>query len=187
VSAVPPDEVSAAVSLRPATERDLEAIMALETSIFVTDAWSSSAMRQELVASHSYYLVAERGGRVVAYSGLRAVPGGTDADIQSIAVAPDARRHGLGGALMGAMIAEAARRGALEVFLEVRADNPGAQQLYEGLGFEAIAVRPRYYQPDDVDAVVMRLTLDASALRLASLAQGTREAETDDSASEGAS
>ena len=46
-----------------------------------------------------------------------------------------------------------------EVFLEVRADNPGAQSLYESLGFEAIAVRPRYYQPDDVDALVQELVL----------------------------
>jgi ribosomal protein S18 acetylase RimI-like enzyme len=51
---------------------------------------------------------------------------------------------------------EAATRGASEIFLEVRADNPGAQALYCSFGFEEIAVRPRYYQPDDVDAIVMR-------------------------------
>jgi N6-L-threonylcarbamoyladenine synthase/ribosomal-protein-alanine N-acetyltransferase len=43
------------------------------------------------------------------------------------------------------------------VFLEVRADNPGARALYESLGFAEIAVRPDYYQPDGVDAVIMRL------------------------------
>jgi ribosomal protein S18 acetylase RimI-like enzyme len=60
---------------------------------------------------------------------------------------------------MVAMIGEAARRGAREVFLEVRADNPNAQRLYDSLGFRSIAVRQHYYQPDDVDAIVMRLTL----------------------------
>ena len=49
--------------------------------------------------------------------------------------------------LVQSLLAEARRRGASEVFLEVRADNPGAQQLYRTLGFEQIAVRPRYYQP----------------------------------------
>jgi ribosomal protein S18 acetylase RimI-like enzyme len=54
------------------------------------------------------------------------------------------------------LLVEAAARGADDVLLEVRADNPTAQRLYERHGFEAIAVRPRYYQPDDVDAIVMR-------------------------------
>jgi ribosomal protein S18 acetylase RimI-like enzyme len=60
---------------------------------------------------------------------------------------------------MLALVGEARKRGAREVFLEVRADNPGAQTLYRSLGFEQIGVRPRYYQPDDVDAIVMRLTV----------------------------
>ena len=55
------------------------------------------------------------------------------------------------------LVAEAVRRGAGEVFLEVRADNPGARELYRSLGFEEIAVRAKYYQPDGVDAIVMRL------------------------------
>jgi ribosomal-protein-alanine acetyltransferase len=147
------------VALRRAAEGDLEAIMSLETSIFVTDAWSPALMRAELSAAHSYYLVAEDHGEIVAYAGLRAVAGATDADIQTIAVAPAARRLGLGRALMVAMIGEATRRGARQVFLEVRDDNPNAQRLYDSLGFHPIAVRQHYYQPDDVDAIVMRLDL----------------------------
>jgi ribosomal protein S18 acetylase RimI-like enzyme len=46
-----------------------------------------------------------------------------------------------------------------EDFLEVRADNPVAQAMYTAFGFERIAVRPRYYQPDGVDAWVMRASL----------------------------
>lgn len=159
--------------------------MALETSVFVTDAWSPAMMRDELVAPHSYYLVAEQAAqgtaspspsaaRIVAYAGLRAAAGSPDADIQTLAVAPAARRRGLGRALMVALLDEASRRGAREVFLEVRADNPNAQRLYLSLGFERLGVRPRYYQPDDVDALVMRLTLDEECvLRLAALARRT--------------
>jgi len=155
-------DTSRTPELRQATLNDLDAIMALETSTFVTDAWSSAMMRGELAGEHSHYLVAERDGRVVGYAGLRSVRGSTDADIQTIAVAPAARRLGLGRSLMLAMIDEAERRGAREVFLEVRADNPGAQRLYSSLGFKQLAVRPHYYQPDDVDALVMRLTLPVS-------------------------
>jgi len=59
---------------------------------------------------------------------------------------------------------EAAARGARQVFLEVRADNPVATALYDSAGFAAVGRRPHYYQPDDVDAVVMRLDLPRSAV-----------------------
>jgi N6-L-threonylcarbamoyladenine synthase/ribosomal-protein-alanine N-acetyltransferase len=67
--------------------------------------------------------------------------------------------------LVQSLIAEARQRGASEVILEVRADNPGAQSLYDTLGFEAIAVRPKYYQPDGVDAIVMRLSIPGPEVR----------------------
>jgi ribosomal-protein-alanine N-acetyltransferase len=146
--------------LRRATPDDLDAIMAIEHTVFASDAWSEESMAAELGDRHGYYLVAFPVGepsRVEAYAGLRAPNREPQADIQTIAVAGTARRQGLGRVLMQTLIGEARQRGAQEVFLEVRADNPGAQALYESLGFEAIAIRPRYYQPDDVDAIVMRL------------------------------
>ncbi|GGF20095.1 ribosomal protein S18-alanine N-acetyltransferase [Subtercola lobariae] len=150
-------------ALRVAGPADLDAIMALETSTFSTDAWSPAMMRADLAQKHCYYLVAEHPEHPDAplggYAGLLSTQGAADADIQTIAVAPDARRHGLGRTLMTTLIIEAARRGARRVFLEVRADNPGAQHLYETLGFHSIGIRRGYYQPDNVDAVVMRLEL----------------------------
>ena len=60
----------------------------------------------------------------------------------------------------GAVLLDQAREQRMhEVFLEVRADNDVARALYDSLGFEELGVRPKYYQPDGVDAVVMRLTL----------------------------
>jgi [ribosomal protein S18]-alanine N-acetyltransferase len=149
--------------LRPATASDLDAIMAMESSIFAADAWSTDTMRAELADRHGYYLVAfaTEPERVTAYAGLHAPIGEPQADIQTVAVAPDARRQGLGRILLERLVAEAAARGAAEVFLEVRADNPVARALYESLAFEAIAVRPRYYEPDGVDAIIMRYTIDA--------------------------
>lgn len=161
---------AASWQLRRATERDLDAIMELERSTFVTDAWSADTMRSELAGPHGYYLVAvpvDGEERIDGYAGLLAPRGGGEGDIQTIAVAPRARRHGLGRALMLALIGEARHRGATEVFLEVRADNPAAQTLYRTLGFEEIGVRPRYYQPDGVDAIVMRLTVPTPETTLA--------------------
>lgn len=148
--------------LRRATVDDLDAIMAIESTVFSADAWSSSVMRAELVDRHGYYLVAfppDAPAQIDAYAGLRSPLREPQADIQTIAVAEGARRHGLGRVLMLQLISEARSRGASEVFLEVRADNPSAQALYLCLGFEQIAVRPKYYQPDGIDAIIMRLAI----------------------------
>ncbi|MCU1414558.1 MAG: hypothetical protein JWN80_1898 [Microbacteriaceae bacterium] len=154
--------------LRAATTQDLDPIMHLETTIFVTDGWTEHAMLSELRNPQCWYLVAERvgfPGTIDGYAGLFCPRGAGEGDIQTIAVAETARGGGLGRALMNALIGEARKRGARRIFLEVRADNPGAQHLYETLGFEQISVRKGYYQPDDVDANVMRLVVPATVMR----------------------
>ncbi len=45
------------------------------------------------------------------------------------------------------------------MMLEVRADNAAALRLYERAGFVLLSTRRRYYQPGDVDALVMRKLL----------------------------
>ena len=154
--------------LRRATRDDLDHIMELETGTFGTDAWSSDAMLSDLRNPQCYYLVADRlgfPGELDGYAGLFAPRGALEGDIQTIAVAETARRGGLGRALMNALIGEARKRGAKEVFLEVRADNPGPKRLYDSLGFEEIAVRVGYYQPDGVDAIVRRLDVPEPVTR----------------------
>lgn len=155
------------MSLRDATTEDLAAIMDLERTSFPTDAWSDAMMRDELASPHSHYLVLEEAGLFLGYGGVRAVQGGADADIQTIAIAATARGRGRGRELLTALLRAARERGAREVFLEVRADNPVATALYASEGFLEIARRPRYYQPDDVDAVVMKLDLVGWAARAA--------------------
>lgn len=152
--------------LRAATPDDLDAIDAIERAVFGSDAWSRAQLREELSAAHrSYVVLAEPGaagapGRLLGYAGL--FQPGREADVQTIAVSEDARGAGHGRALMRALIERASAGGGRELFLEVRADNPVARQLYASLGFAELGVRPNYYQPDGVDAVVMRLDLAAS-------------------------
>ncbi|WP_166671217.1 ribosomal protein S18-alanine N-acetyltransferase [Cryobacterium psychrophilum] len=156
--------------LRRATPADVEAIMVLETGIFDNDAWSSEMMARDVADPACYYLVAfppDNPTRIQAYAGLLAPQGATEGDIQTIGVAEDARGRGLGRVLMLRLIAEALERGARQVFLEVRADNPSAQGLYRSLGFEELGVRRGYYQPDDVDALVMRLNIPEPRAALA--------------------
>ena len=155
--------------LRRATPNDLDAIMQIEDAVFTPDAWSRDSMRHELGLRDGYYLVAFPVGRpeqIDAYAGLFAPHRAPSADVQTIAVAEHARRGGLGRVLMTQMIAEARSRGAEEVFLEVRADNESAQNLYRSLGFEQLAVRKGYYK-GGVDAIVMRLGIGAPRVEVA--------------------
>ncbi|CAN5241055.1 ribosomal protein S18-alanine N-acetyltransferase [soil metagenome] len=155
--------------LRAATPDDLDAIMAIETRVFEDDAWSAPTMLAELRDRNGQYLVAfppDQPDRVDAYAGLRAPLRQPQADIQTIAVVESARGQGLGRVLMLRMIDLARERGATELFLEVRADNPVAQGLYHSLGFEEIAVRPGYYG-GVVDAVIMRLGIPEARAALA--------------------
>ena len=157
--------------IRAATAADLDAIMLIERRSFPTDAWSAELMAAELSSPHGRYLVDVEpatgssvqgaGEVVVGYGGVRALRGSADSDIQTIALDAAHRGSGRGRALLRALLAEAAERGAHEVFLEVRADNPVAQGLYLSEGFAEIGRRAGYYQPDDVDAVIMRLDLRA--------------------------
>ncbi|MFT4306481.1 MAG: ribosomal protein S18-alanine N-acetyltransferase [Microbacterium sp.] len=145
------------MSMRRATTDDLVAIMAIERASFPTDAWSEAMMSAELASPHSVYTVVEEGGRVIGYGGVRAVAGAGEADIQTIALDAAARGRGRGRDLLTDLLGHALAAGAVAVFLEVRADNPVAQALYRSEGFAELGRRARYYQPDDVDAVVMRL------------------------------
>jgi len=149
--------------LRRAEAADLDVIMAIERASYPDDAWSTSSMRAEVNGPHGYYLIAVdaaagNAAGIEGYGGLLAPEGSRQGDIQTLTVAEPARGRGIGRMLLTALLAEAGRRGTAEVFLEVRAGNEIAQRLYTSLGFERIAVRPRYYQPDGEDAWVMRRT-----------------------------
>jgi ribosomal-protein-alanine N-acetyltransferase len=77
--------------------------------------------------------------------------------ILNLAVAPDARRHGIAKRLVLAGISYAKAKGAHRAFLEVRASNSAAQKLYSSLGFTGTSLRRDYYDLPVEDAVVMTL------------------------------
>lgn len=84
-----------------------------------------------------------------------------EAEILTVAVAPEARRRGVGGELVTAAAAAAVVRGALSVHLEVAEDNAAARALYAKLGYQEAGRRRGYYAGacGPVDAIVMRRDL----------------------------
>ena len=152
-----------AVRLRPMVPADLTDVLAMEHDLFPDDPWTAEMFAEEVVQppDSRMYLVAETpapdGKREMAgYAGMMFVPGGSQADVLTIAVARASWARGIGSALLGALLEAARERGCAEVFLEVRKDNPRARGLYLRRGFEEIGVRRGYYQPSGVDAIVMR-------------------------------
>ena len=148
------------VMLRDMTAADIPAVHELECRLFPVDAWPLQMFTAELEQAETRrYLVAERAGKIVGYAGLMCIQ--PIADVQTIAVVPEQEGRGIGSALLTELIRESRLRRAEDVLLEVRADNPRAQQLYRRYGFEQIHVRRRYYR-DGVDALIMRLRLAAA-------------------------
>ena len=137
---------------------DLPALAALERDLFAHDAWAEPTWWAELAGRpRRDYLVLTDADGVLGYAGLD--HGGEVADVMTIAVAPRAQGRGLGRLLLTALEERATARGAGHVMLEVRADNLAAIGLYERSGFTVLSTRRRYYQPGDVDAIVMRKSL----------------------------
>jgi [ribosomal protein S18]-alanine N-acetyltransferase len=172
--------------LRPMVPADLAAVVALEHELFLDDPWTAQMFADEVAQppESRLYLLAEAGaedggagdaglddngtasgpgtagGPVVAgYAGMMFLPGGTQADVLTIAVRPVHWGQGIGSALLGSLLDAARDRGCGEVFLEVRADNPRAHGLYLRRGFVDLGLRRGYYQPSGVDAIVMRKEL----------------------------
>ncbi|GGP67162.1 ribosomal-protein-alanine acetyltransferase [Streptomyces abikoensis] len=164
---------ASAIRVREMRWWDIAPVLELERTLFPHDAWSKGLFWSELAHARGAnanrrYVVAEVVGeseqaRVVGYAGLAAVDG--TGDVQTIAVAKEHWSTGLGARLLTELLTTANAFECREVLLEVRVDNTRAQRLYERFGFEPVGVRRGYYQPGNIDALVMRLSDPLSAVQ----------------------
>jgi ribosomal-protein-alanine N-acetyltransferase len=81
-----------------------------------------------------------------------------EAEVLSIAVAPEMRRQGVAQALLRAASTEAEWRGAASLLLDVARDNAPARAFYAQAGFAERGVRRRYYK-SGADALQLVLQL----------------------------
>ncbi|CAM5603191.1 GNAT family N-acetyltransferase [Streptomyces sp. HUAS 31] len=111
------------------------------------------------------HLVAELDRRIVGYVRLGfPTPLASNAhvrQIQGLAVSDEARGHGVGRALIRAVVEEARRRGARRLTLRVLGHNTPARKLYESEGFVVEGVLPEefFLEGGYVDDVIMGQTL----------------------------
>lgn len=153
------------VRWRPMASPDLAYVAALEAQIHATP-WTLGNFRDALAAGYSAQ-VGEREDRIVVFGVMMLGPG--EAQLLNLSVVPDARRQGLGSALLARFCDDAMRCGAEQMFLEVRASNAPAIALYEAAGFERVARRGGYYPATSSqaaeDALVLRLRLPSAGAR----------------------
>lgn len=139
--------------IRPMTADDIDAVLKVEQASF-TMPWSRAAFTAEVVDNDfAYYLVGEADGTVVGYAGMWIIL--DEAHVTNVAVLPAYRGQGLGEQLLTALMADAKKRGALSMTLEVRVSNEGAQRLYRRLGFMPRGIRKQYYSDTKEDALIM--------------------------------
>lgn len=113
--------------------------------------WSESQWRRELEDDKRPGVGIRRQAELVAMaSGWLVVD---ELHITLVAVAPDHRRRGLGGAAVRALLEQGRRLGAGRATLEVAAGNAAALRLYAACGFSTAGIRRGYYRSGE-DALI---------------------------------
>jgi ribosomal-protein-alanine N-acetyltransferase len=123
--------------------------------------WTSRDMAELLASPGVAGLFLEVEGRADGFALWRTAA--DEAELLTIAVQSERRRHGLGRALLGAIVERLRHGDTQSLFLEVGADNGPARSLYSQAGFVEVGCRPGYYRRHAgfADALVLRLTLTA--------------------------
>jgi ribosomal-protein-alanine N-acetyltransferase len=116
------------------------------------EAWGEDAFALQLALPGVFGLLDPRGGMILTRVSA------DEAEVLTLAVAPEVRRQGVAGALLTGAMAAAREQAAMTMVLEVAVGNAAARALYERAGFVEAGRRPRYYA-DGSDALIMRVSL----------------------------
>lgn len=158
------------IIIEPIKREDLSQVLAIEHASFQMP-FSENIFKKELELPIAYFYVARcqngpkdnpkndaaRHKEIVGYIDFWMIE--TEVYIITVAVHPDWRNQKIGSSLIKHMISKAQRSYAKTIFLDVRPSNAGALALYKKFGFEEIGCRKKYYQNNDEDALVFKLTL----------------------------
>lgn len=144
------------VTVRKMQMRDLPAVVEIDRLSF-TLPWPEGSFRYELNDNRmARCLVAEsEDGRIVAMVVAWMIL--DELHIATFATHPELRRNGIGSRLLSKVLEDGWASGAKHAFLEVRASNTGAQEMYGKFGFKTTGTRPGYYRDNGETALMMTL------------------------------
>jgi ribosomal-protein-alanine N-acetyltransferase len=142
------------ISIRPATESDLDEIWRIQAVSGQAAQWNPAdyLLHQCLVAVDSGAIGSPAGLERIAGFAVARQTAPDELEILNIAVDPPFRRRGVARSLIQRLLAN--YRGT--VWLEVRQSNGAARQLYHALGFQVNSVRENYYNAPPESAIVMK-------------------------------
>jgi ribosomal-protein-alanine acetyltransferase len=158
-------EPGTAIEIRLMSATDIDQVMAIATSQIDAPHWPRSAYVAALDPSSSprrICLVALTGSAdgIAGFAVANLLP--PQSELESVVVAKDKQRQGIGSQLLKALVGELKTFAVREFLLEVRASNQPAIALYQSLGWRQSGMRPRYYAEPEEDAILMSRLLDSS-------------------------
>lgn len=110
------------------------------------EAWTPNQCLGMIALPGIWLSIAWHGAQPAGFALARTIA--DEAELLLLAIRPAMRRRGIGTALLRSVTADARKRGAATLHLEVRANNE-AVRLYRTEGFEKIGERRDYYRGKD--------------------------------------
>lgn len=156
--------VAAGLALRPMVVDDIDAVHALERSVF-PHPWSRANFVDSLSSGYDCWVLREaaQGQDEGALAGYFLLMYALDeAHLLDVAVAGQRHGTGLGRYLLDRIAARARDQGMESILLEVRPSNERALHVYRRYGYQEIGRRKGYYPAHEgrrEDAIVMRMAL----------------------------
>lgn len=143
--------------LRPMRTEDLDAVMAIEPTIY-SHPWTRGNFADSLNSGYSSWVLL-LSNQIAGYALMMLVL--DEAHLLNMSVAKHHQKQGWGRFLLEHMLDKAKQHKAANMFLEVRPSNVAAIALYENMGFSEMAVRRGYYPAHNgrEDAILMGLAL----------------------------
>jgi len=137
---------------------DVEVVVGIETEAF-SSPWKSETFAGLLGRDTVELIVmADEKEGVIGYAVLWCIL--DQGELANVALTPGHRGVGLGSHLLRHVLRMAAERGVRKLFLEVRASNQQALDLYDRFHFVEVGLRRGYYNDPQEDARVMMVTLE---------------------------
>ncbi|MBK1682167.1 ribosomal protein S18-alanine N-acetyltransferase [Rhodoferax fermentans] len=149
------------VRFEPMREADLDAVLALEQQAY-SHPWQRRHFADCLAGGYQAQMLLA-GDTLLGY--FVAMQGFEEVHLLNLAVAPGHQRQGWAKVMLDALVLWARGQGLQWVWLEARASNTRAVQVYKAHGFRYVGLRKQYYPAElgqREDALVMSLKLETT-------------------------
>lgn len=150
------------IRVLPISPAHLAGVAEIERLCFPHEPWSEQALLVLCREHGAGFVALSEDNTPLAYVGMTYAA--DEGSITNVATHPDARRQGLGRAVVSALLSHAISLGLTDVYLEVRVSNEPAIALYRSLGFEEIGRRRHFYRQPTEDALLMKASLSSDTL-----------------------